>query len=206
MPILYRKPPKIKNMITRVISTLLLAVLMISCSNQAGNDNQDAGTKAGEEKATAGQAYGVADVSKEPDKYVGQQIKVEGMVTHICKHGGKRLHLSKSGSDEMIRVRTGKNMSPFEKELEGNTIQVTGLFEEERLDREYLNQLKKDEAGGEHHDHQEGEGGEDQGEQADVEQGQVSESYIRELEAKIENSEKGYISEYWLTAESLVRK
>lgn len=193
-------------MITRVISTLLLAVLMISCSNQAGNDNQDAGTKAGEEKATAGQAYGVADVSKEPDKYVGQQIKVEGMVTHICKHGGKRLHLSKSGSDEMIRVRTGKNMSPFEKELEGNTIQVTGLFEEERLDREYLNQLKKDEAGGEHHDHQEGEGGEDQGEQADVEQGQVSESYIRELEAKIENSEKGYISEYWLTAESLVRK
>ena len=179
---------------------------MISCSNQAGNDNQDAGTKAGEEKATAGQAYGVADVSKEPDKYVGQQIKVEGMVTHICKHGGKRLHLSKSGSDEMIRVRTGKNMSPFEKELEGNTIQVTGLFEEERLDREYLNQLKKDEAGGEHHDHQEGEGGEDQGEQADVEQGQVSESYIRELEAKIENSEKGYISEYWLTAESLVRK
>ena len=193
-------------MITRVISTLLLAVLMISCSNQAGNDNQDAGKKAGEEKATAGQAYGVANVSKEPDKYVGQQIKVEGMVTHICKHGGKRLHLSKSGSDEMIRVRTGKNMSPFEKELEGNTIQVTGLFEEERLDREYLNQLKKDEAGGEHHDHQEGEGGEDQGEQADVEQGQVSESYIRELEAKIENSEKGYISEYWLTAESLVRK
>ena len=193
-------------MITRVISTLLLAVLMISCSNQAGNDNQDAGTKAGEEKATAGQAYGVADISKQPDKYVGQQIKVEGMVTHICKHGGKRLHLSKSGSDEMIRVRTGKNMSPFEKELEGNTIQVTGLFEEERLDREYLNQLKKDEAGGEHHDHQEGEGGEDQGEQADVEQGQVSESYIRELEAKIENSEKGYISEYWLTAESLVRK
>lgn len=162
--------------------------------------------KAGEEKSTTPKAYKVAEVSKQPGTYVGQKIKVEGMVTHICKHGGKRLHLTKSGSDEMIRVRTGKNMSPFEKELEGNTIQVTGIFEEERLDREYLNQLKKDEASGGHHDHHEGEGGEDHGEQADVEQGQVSESYIKELEAKIENSEKGYISEYWLTAESLTRK
>ncbi len=198
---------KLKIMFTRVISTLLLSVMIAGCSNPAGNDSkQDSTRKAGEQQAATGKTYGVAQVSKQPGNFIGQKISIEGMVTHICKHGGKRLHLSKSGSDEMIRVRTGKNMSPFEKELEGNTIRVTGIFEEERLDREYLNQLKKGASDGEHHDHHEEEGGEDHGEQADAQQGQVSESYIQELEAKIDNSEKGYISEYWLTAESLTRK
>ena len=185
-------------MTTRILSMMILAAALFSCSGNGG----------GEDSRTSQNTsiLQVTQVSENPAQYTDQDITVEGMVTHVCQHGGKRLHLSKDGSDEKIRVRTGGNMSPFERELEGSTIRVTGIFVEERMDQEYLDKLKKGAGSSASHDHEDDptpEAEQATGEQADVEQGQVSEGYIQEMAAKINNSEKGYISEYWLTAESV---
>jgi len=184
-------------MITRILSITILAAALFSCSGQNGGEQSQ--TK--EEQSI----LQITQVTENPARYIDQKITVNGMVTHVCKHGGKRLHLSQTGSDEKLRVRIGKNMTPFERELEGSTIRVTGIFVEERMDQEYLDKLKKGSETAESHEHDEDHSHDAEqatGEQADVEQGQVSEAYIQELEAKINNSEKGYISEYWLTAES----
>jgi len=185
-------------MTTRILSLMILAAALFSCSgNGGGEDSQTSQNKS---------VLQVTQVSENPDQYTDQKITMEGMVTHVCRHGGKRLHLSGAGSDEMVRVRISNNMAPFERELEGSTIQVSGTFIEERMDQEYLDKLRKGQVSGESHDHQgdHDESGEPStGEQADVEQGAVSEAYIQELEAKINESEKGYISEYWLTAKSV---
>ncbi|HKL38703.1 MAG TPA: hypothetical protein VJ876_07380 [Bacteroidales bacterium] len=186
-------------MTTRILSLMLLAAALLSCSGPNGGEDS--------QTSQNNPVLQVTQVTDDPVQYIDQKITIEGMVTHVCRHGGKRLHLSKAGSDEMIRVRTGENMTPFKRELEGSTIEVTGTFIEERMDQEYLDKLKKGQESAESHDHHEGdhsEGNEQAtGEQADVEQGQVSEAYIQELETKINSSEKGYISEYWLTAESV---
>lgn len=184
-------------MTTRILFLMILAAALFSCSGPGGGED----SRANQDQTV----LQVPQITGNPAQYTDQKITVEGMVTHVCRHGGKRLHLSKAGSEEMIRVRTGKNMTPFEREMEGSNMQVTGTFVEERMDQEYLNKLRKGRESTESHDegHQ-AEGGEQAtGEQADVEQGQVSEAYIQELEGKIDNSEKGYISEYWLTAESV---
>lgn len=148
----------------------------------------------------------VEQLMGEPAAHLDQTIAVEGVVTHVCKHGGKRLHLSKSGSDQKVRVRITGNMAPFDRELEGSTVQITGTFVEERLDEAYLKKLRKGEAEGDHHhdDHDHDHDHADEGNAAQAaEQGQVSEAFIQEMEQKIEQSEKGYIVEYWLNAEKL---
>ncbi len=135
-------------------------------------------------------------VMETPEKYLGNQITVKGMVTHVCRHGGKRLHLSTSGSDVKLRVRTGENVSPFERSLEGNTIRISGKLTEERFDQGYIEKLRKNKKESKESEHHNLSGSEEG----------VSQAYINELEQKIENSEKGYISEYWLTAGKVTKE
>ncbi len=189
-------------MIKRMLTILLLTALMAGCSNPKQNNNQDQKADSNPSSQTI---LKVNQVMNQPAHYTGKKITVEGVVTHVCEHGGKRLHLSPSGSDVKLRVRTGKGLQPFKREIVGSTVQITGLFEEERLDQQYLNQLKKGQEKSHDHDaHQEDASSEgEQGEKAAAEQGQVSQAYIEEMEQKIKNSEKGYISEYWLTAENI---
>lgn len=176
-------------MTTRIALLFILTALLSGCSNQEAR-----------EEASAAQKMDVEQLMGEPSAHLDQTITVEGLVTHICQHGGKRLHLSKPGSDLIVRVRTGKDMAPFDRELEGSTVQITGTFVEERLDQAYLNQLRKGEEEGDHHHEDQG----DEGNAAQAaEQGQVSEAFIQEMQQKIEQSENGYIIEYWLNAEKL---
>ncbi|HKL38877.1 MAG TPA: hypothetical protein VJ876_08270 [Bacteroidales bacterium] len=176
-------------MTTRIALFFILAAALSGCSNQEAR-----------EEASTVTTMDVGQLMENPAAHLDQSISVSGVVTHVCKHGGKRLHLSQSGSDQKVRVRTGKNMSPFDRELEGSTVQITGTFVEERLDEAYLNQLRKGQEEGDHHheDHSD----DDKAAQA-AEQGQVSEAFIQEMEQKIEQSEKGYIVEYWLNAEKV---
>jgi len=176
-------------MTTRIALIFILAVVLSGCSNQETQD-----------EASSVKKMDVEQLMDAPSSHLDQTITVEGVVTHVCKHGGKRLHLSKSGSDQMVRVRTTKNMAPFDRELEGSTVQISGTFVEERLDQAYLDKLRKGEEEGDHHHEASGDEGADA--QA-AEQGQVSEAFIQEMQQKIDQSEKGYIVEYWLNAEKI---
>jgi hypothetical protein len=140
-----------------------------------------------------------------PEQYIGKEITVEGMVTHVCQHGGKRLHLSETDSEVKLRVRAGENIGQFERELEGSNVQLSGKFVEERMDQAYVDRLKSGEAEEGTHEHHEGEHHE--GEHEHEEEGQgVSEEFIKEMQAKIDNSEKGYVSEFWLESVKMEKK
>lgn len=178
------------KMIVRTFMMIILAVAVISCSNQQKDQTN-------REVESASKPLVVTEVMDNPSQHVDQTLTVEGIVAHVCQHGGKRLHISKAGTEQIIRVRTGKNMSPFDKSLEGSTVRITGRFVEERLDQEYLNQLRKGQQEAEHQHDASG------SEASDAEGQGVSEAFIQEMQQKINNSEKGYITEYWLTAEQL---
>ncbi|MFP4047817.1 MAG: hypothetical protein ACLFT4_08705, partial [Bacteroidales bacterium] len=100
----------------------LAAIFAIMAFNACNTGEQEKQTK--EEN----QALSVIQVMQNPEKYLDKEIKVEGMVSHICEHGGKRLHLSEGDSEEKLRVRAGKKIGQFQKELEGNHILISGKF------------------------------------------------------------------------------
>jgi hypothetical protein len=188
---------------TKRFLIILAVIVSFSACNNTNKEQSQETTKEPEKKVLK-----VNQVMNNPDEYLGKEIKVEGMVTHVCRHGGKRLHLSESGSDLKLRVRTGEKTGKFERELEGSNVTLTGKFVEDRIDQEYIEKLKSGQSDEERHEHGEGDHQHETAEKAEHEsQGQgVSEDFIKEMEAKIANSEKGYVSEYWLEAKEMKKK
>jgi hypothetical protein len=66
------------------------------------------------------------DILADSPNYEGKIIRVEGMVSHVCKHGGQKMFLVSSDPEKYLRINTGKNIPEFPIDLEGSNIQVTG--------------------------------------------------------------------------------
>jgi ABC-type nickel/cobalt efflux system permease component RcnA len=187
----------------KAFALLIAALMAFSCTNKKQKEKETTE----KQKQDQTEILEVTKVTNQPENYTDKKITVKGMVTHVCRHGGKKLHISASESDQKLRIKAGKNMSAFEREMEGSTVKVTGKFIEERIDQAYIEKLKKGDSG-EHHDHAEEnhEHAHKDTSKATKEAQGVSEAYIKELEQKINNSEKGYISEYWLIAEKVEKQ
>ena len=80
----------------------------------------------------------IDDLVKDPEAYVGKVVEVEGLVTHVCKHSGKRLHLTSTTTNEMIRVEATGDIIRFERELEGSDVRIKGLVQKQVIDEDYL--------------------------------------------------------------------
>ena len=61
---------------------------------------------------------------------VNAQVIIEGMVTHVCKHGGKKMFIMSGDPDVQVKITTGEKMAAFPPELEGSNIVVKGYVEE----------------------------------------------------------------------------
>ena len=82
----------------------------------------------------------LASFNSEAGKYVDQEIKVKGIVDHVCMHSGKKLRLV--GEDaESIHVEAETR---FDDALVGNQIQLTGIVKEERIDESSCLQMEED--------------------------------------------------------------
>lgn len=71
-------------------------------------------------------------------EFVSKEIKVTGIVDHVCKHGGKKILLVTDDGD--VHVFSEER---FNEDLMGSEITVNGIVKEERIDEAYL--LKMDE-------------------------------------------------------------
>ena len=105
---------------------LILATVMFSaCGKNTGSE---------------GEAMKVSTLMEQPENFIDKQVVLTGTVTHICKHGGKRLHLSDLEADQKIRVESGDKIEAFNRDLEGSDIVVTGILRETRIDEKYLSE------------------------------------------------------------------
>ncbi len=103
---------------------LLVAVLaLVSCNNA---------NKAIEDQEAV--MVSKANFEMEVVDLVDQKIALEGTVTHVCKHGGKRFFLG----EERIKILASDKIGSFEPSLEGSDVYVEGILGEERIDEAFL--------------------------------------------------------------------
>jgi hypothetical protein len=100
--------------------------------------------KQGDTEGAAGAAMTLAKLLEQPDQFTDKEIVLTGTVTHVCKHGGKRLHITDIATNDVIRVESGEDMSAFARELEGSDIVVTGVLRETRIDKAYLDEWEQE--------------------------------------------------------------
>lgn len=117
--------------------TLLLGMTLGLAS--CGNDSNKSKEQTSAEVVTPA-ALEVDQVLADPDSLVGDTIEIEGICTHICKHGGGKIFLMGSDDTKTLRVEAGESIGSFPQETVNSIVRVTGVLVEDRIDEDYLAQ------------------------------------------------------------------
>ena len=152
-------------------------------------------------------ALSIDDVMAKAAELVDQKVVIEGVCTHTCSHGAKKMFLVGSDDSKTLRVEAGE-LGAFDTKVVNNMVTVNGTLKEERIDEAYLvdweNRLKSHTE--EKHGNGEGEGGCDTEKNARGETANSAEGRIADFRAKIaaekEATGKEYLSFYHVVADS----
>lgn len=71
----------------------------------------------------------ISEILSNPDKYVGQKVLVEGLVTGVCETRGCWMNLASDKNFEMIQVKVVDGVIVFPMESQGKTARVEGIVQ-----------------------------------------------------------------------------
>ena len=96
----------------------------------------------------AGNAYGdgvhlsepvpIATLLSQPDGYVGQKIRVDGVITGVCKKRGCWMQITDPDTGQGIRVKVEDGVIVFPYESMGHRAAAEGIFEAVKLTPEQV--------------------------------------------------------------------
>lgn len=125
-----------KSMFKCLSVSLCLAFCLMACNSNAKQSAQKEEKSCCEAASTkaAAEVYTPEKLMKNGDSLVDREITLKGLVTHVCKHAGKKCFLSgEDGSDISVQVMAEGDIASFDKELIGSEIEVKGLVKEHRI-------------------------------------------------------------------------
>ena len=112
------------------LSILALSLVLISC-----NQKQQ---KRSTQTSQAPKIMQVDSLLISAENMVDDTIVVDGLCTHICRHGGKKIFLMGSDDTKIIRVEASGNIGSFSQETVNSIVEVKGILKEQRIDEAYL--------------------------------------------------------------------
>ena len=176
---------------TLSIAAAIMALFFIgtSCSNKQKNTEETATTE-----QTTG-AMEIDDLLANAESLTDQEVTIEGVCTHACKHGATKIFLMGSDDTQTIRVDT---------KCVNSIVRVTGTLKEQRVDEAYLQQWESRLKAAAAEKHGEGEAGCSTEKKARGETANTPEARIADFRAKIATrqaeSGKPYLSFYYMEA------
>ncbi len=117
---------------------LLLLVVLASCGSRT-----DSSMAAGEDRAVVAP---ISELLSNPLEYDSKTVKIEGVISHVCRHSGDKMRVLQDGTDLSIQVMLGEFTGSFDTESEGLRVSLTGLLVTEVTNLDELS------AHDEHHD------------------------------------------------------
>ena len=165
------------------------------------------GSKKAQDAEEAVVAMSIDDVMAKAADLVEQTVVIEGVCTHTCSHGAKKMFLVGSDDTKTLRIEAGE-LGAFDTKVVNNVVTVKGTLKEERIDEAYLQdwEARVKNQTEEKHGNEEGEGGCDteknaRGETADTTEGRITD-FRAKIAAEKEATGKEYLSFYHVVAES----
>ena len=152
-------------------------------------------------------AMSIDEVMEKAADLVEQTVVIEGVCTHTCSHGAKKMFLVGSDDSKTLRIEAGE-LGAFDTKVVNNVVTVKGIIKEERIDEAYLQdweaRLKTQTE--EKHGDGDGEGGCDTEKNARGETANTTEGRIADFRAKIaaekEATGQEYLAFYHVVANS----
>ncbi|BDE82299.1 hypothetical protein [Porphyromonas somerae] len=186
------------NILQRTALFLFLSTLLLVGCSKGENNKQ-------EENEVITSTLDVDSLLSNPDALVDQDVVLEGICTHICKHGGGKIFLMGSDDTKTIRVEAGDAIGSFPQECVHSVVKVEGKLIEERIDEAYLAQWEAEVAEATKQ-HGEGSGGCAADMQANAEQAAntIAEriaNFRAHIAERTEQEGKAYVSLYHIVAD-----
>lgn len=176
---------------------LALFFVLISC----GQKQQSSST----ETSKPSEVMQVDDLLSNAETLVGETVVVDGVCTHICRHGGKKLFLMGSDDTKTIRVEAGGDIGSFSQETVNSIVEVKGVLMEQRIDEAYLVNWETklaDQTAEKHGDDESGCAAEQKAQNeksADTEQERID-NFRERIAERNEKEGKNYLSFYFVEA------
>lgn len=189
-------------------AALTLASCGGNCTN--GNCNSDNTTPGATAINTASNTTSAIEVDAllgDAAELTDKEVTVEGICTHICRHGGKKIFLMGSDDTQVIRIEAGEAIGAFDAGCVNNVVRVKGRLVEDRIDEAYLAAWERRVAEATDEQHGTGEAGCSTEKQARGEaQTATTEQRIADFRTRIADREakegKAYLSFYHVAGES----
>ena len=152
-------------------------------------------------------AMSIDEVLEKAADLVEQTVVIEGVCTHTCRHGAKKMFLVGSDDSKTLRIESGE-LGAFDTKVVNNVVTVKGILKEERVDEAYLQDweasLKAETE--EKHGNGDGEGGcatekNARGETANTTEGRIAD-FRAKIAAEKETTGKEYLAFYHVVANS----
>lgn len=138
-------------------------------------------------------------------EYVDKIIEVEGICTHICQHGARKIFLMGNDETKSIRIESG-DLGAFDQKCQNSIVKVIGTLCEERIDEAYLQNWEAAVAANSAEQHGDGESGCETEKRARGETGSTTAERIADFRAKIAARKaaegKEYLSFYYVVAQA----
>jgi hypothetical protein len=121
----------------KIVFLLVMMLAIISCKT---DDKKAADAKKITETETAEIPFlAMGEFDVKAGEFVNKEVKVQGIVDHVCLHGGKKIFLATD--DGSIHVNAEER---FDEALKGSEITVSGIVIEERIDEAYCLKMEED--------------------------------------------------------------
>jgi len=90
------------------------------------------------EEAPALVELAIAELLADPFSYENREVRIEGVISHVCRHSGDKMRVQQDDSELSIQVKLGEFTEQFNTESEGTRVVVWGTLMTEVLNLEEL--------------------------------------------------------------------
>ena len=118
---------------TKLMILLAAATMCVAC----GGNNSKKTTGPTTEVAQNTTSMEIDAVLAGAEDLNDQTIVLEGICTHICKHGGTKIFMMGSDDTKTLRIEAAK-LGSFDQKCVNSIVRVKGILRENRVDEAYL--------------------------------------------------------------------
>jgi len=161
--------------------------------------------------ASAADAIDVGDFVSNAEEFTDKPVTIRGFVVDVCLHRGCKLFLRdlRDDSDSMIRIEQSPEISPFNADIMGDTVEIQGVARATKIDKTYLDEWEAEVRGAGRAGAPEELGGcssEDQCEEEDAETIALRKQTLERIASyreRIASNGRGYLLSVWVDCTGL---